>query len=309
MIYTVTLNPAMDCVMQMDEFVTGRTNRASGAFCHPGGKGVNVSLVLHTLGIRNTATGFLAGFTGEEIRKQLRMKLKIKSSCDFEMLKKGCTRINVKVCGKEETEINGIGAIPEKEDIEQLFEKLSKAGSGDVVVLAGNIPKGIDAGIYAEIMKRAEGKGVSFVVDTEGGALLRTLPYKPFLIKPNQHELEALFRIKINTIEEVIECGQKLRDKGARNVLVSMGKDGSVLLAEDGSVHILPAIKGETVSTVGAGDSMVAGFIAGWKRYMDYSKAHLLGAAAGAACAFSERLPDRREITSALDRLESVLGE
>ncbi len=307
MIYTVTLNPAMDCVMQVDEFVTGRTNRASGAFCTPGGKGINVSLVLNALGIRSIATGFLAGFTGEEIKKQL--KGQMRSGCNFVMLKKGCTRINVKVSSREETEINGAGVIPEKEELEKLLEKLSKTSHGDIVVLAGNIPKGIDAGIYADIMKKAEGKGVDFVVDTEGGALLRTLPFKPFLIKPNQHELEALFRVKINTMDEVIECGQKLRDKGARNVLVSMADAGSVLLAEDGSVRVVPAVKGEAVNTVGAGDSMVAGFIAGWTRYMDYTKAHHLGTAAGAACAFSERLPERKDIISALDRLESVLGE
>ncbi len=306
MIYTVTLNPAMDCVMQLDEFVTGRTNRASGAFYSAGGKGVNVSLVLGALGIESIAEGFLAGFTGHEIQRQLNEK---GISGDFVFLEKGSTRINVKIKGKEETELNGVGAEPEEKDTAVLMEKLRAAGEGDIVVLAGSIPKGMGTGIYADIMKQAEGKSVDFVVDTEGEALFRTLPYKPFLIKPNQHELEALFRIKIKTIEEVIECGQKLRDKGARNVLISLGASGSVLLADDGSVCVVPAVKGEAVNTVGSGDSMVAGFIAGWINHRDYAAAHRLGTAAGAACAFSEGLPERKDIISALERLESVFGE
>lgn len=300
MIYTVTLNPAIDCVMHLDKFNAGCTNRASGAFCIAGGKGVNVSQVLKSLGKESILLGFLAGFTGREIERQLTEK---GCRCDFIMLPEGFTRINIKLNGSEETEINGTGAPISESDRERLFEKLKKLGRGDILVLAGSIPKGLSADIYSDIMELLSGTGADIAVDTEGKALLNTLRHRPFLIKPNNHELGAIFGCEISTPEDAAKYGIILRQQGARNVLVSMAGDGAVLCAEDGKVYFQAAAKGRVINSVGAGDSMVAGFIAGFTEKRDYAYALKLGTAAGAATAFSEELAAKEDIEEILTGL------
>lgn len=302
MIYTLTLNPAIDYVIKLDTLKTGCTNRASGTFCLAGGKGVNVSQVLMELGYESILTGFAAGFTGEELVRQLE---EMGCRCDFVKPRKGFTRINVKLKAEDETEINGIGTDITDEEKESLLRKLSTLREGDVLVLAGSIPKSLSTGIYSEIMESLSGRGVLFVVDTEGQALLDTLRFKPFLIKPNNHELGAIFGCSTDTAEAAAEYGQKLRELGAQNVIVSLAGDGAVLCAADGQVYFQPAAKGSVVNSVGAGDSMVAGFLAGWLSTGSYPAALKTGTAAGAATAFSTGLAEKSEI----DRILSELVE
>lgn len=304
MIYTLTLNPAIDLVMQLEALKTGCTNRASGAFCLAGGKGVNVSQVLRELGRDSVLTGFAAGFTGEELVRQLREK---GCNCDFVMLEKGFTRINVKLHAGEETEINSQGDEITDDEKSRLLRKLSALGNGDILVLAGSIPKGLGKGIYSEIMAGLSERGVLFIVDTEGQALLDTLEHRPFLIKPNNHELGAIFGCTVDTAEKSAEYGFKLQEMGARNVLVSMAGAGAVLCAENGEVYFQPAAKGTVVNSVGAGDSMVAGFLAGWLDSGDYQTALHTGTAAGAATAFSQELARAEDIERIMSRLEAAV--
>ena len=283
MIYTVTFNPSLDYIVSVDDFKLGLTNRTSSELMLPGGKGINVSTVLMNLGIENTALGFTAGFVGEEIIRRLQ-EMGVKS--DFIQISEGVSRINVKLKSIDGTEINGAGPVISKDKVEELMKKLDELGEGDVLFLAGSIPSSMPDDMYEQIMARLDKKGVMIVVDAT----------KDLLVKPNNHELGEIFGVKLKTREDVIPYGKKLQEKGARNVLISMAGEGAVLVAEDGQVYKEPAPKGTLVNGVGAGDSMVAGFVAGWMEKKDYKHAFHMGIAAGSASAFSENLATEEEI-------------
>ena len=285
MIYTVTFNPSLDYIVSVNDFQLGLTNRTDSELILPGGKGINVSTILMNLGIDSTAFGFAAGFTGEEIIREVEA-MGIRS--DFIKIDRGISRINLKLKNIDGTEINGSGPEISEEKIEELLRKLDILGEGDILVLAGSIPASMPADMYSTIMERLQHKNVTFIVDATKDLLINVLKYKPFLIKPNNHELGELFDVKLTTREEVIPYGKKLQKQGARNVLISMAGEGAVLVAEDGSVYEAPAPKGTLVNAVGAGDSMVAGFTAGWIEKKDYRHAFYMGVSAGSASAFSE---------------------
>ena len=293
MIYTVTFNPSLDYIVSVEDFKLGLTNRTSSELILPGGKGINVSTVLGNLGIENTALGFLAGFTGKEIERRLK---EMGVASDFIEINEGVSRINLKLKSIDGTEINGSGPVISPEDVEKLMEKLDKLGEGDVLFLAGSIPTSMPDDMYQKIMAKLDGKGVMIVVDATRDLLLNVLEYHPFLIKPNNHELGDIFGVKLSEREEVVPYAKKLQEKGAVNVLVSMAGKGAVLLAEDGSVYAAEAPKGTLKNGVGAGDSMVAGFLAGYGESGDYEHAFRMGLAAGSASAFSEQLATKNEI-------------
>ena len=300
MIYTVTFNPSLDYIVSVNDFQLGLTNRTDSELILPGGKGINVSTILMNLGIDSTAFGFAAGFTGEEIIREVEA-MGIRS--DFIKIDSGISRINLKLKNIDGTEINGSGPEISEEKIEELLRKLDILGEGDILVLAGSIPASMPADMYSTIMERLQHKNVTFIVDATKDLLINVLKYKPFLIKPNNHELGELFDVKLTTREEVIPYGKKLQKQGARNVLISMAGEGAVLVAEDGSVYEAPAPKGTLVNAVGAGDSMVAGFTAGWIEKKDYRHAFFMGVSAGSASAFSEYLATKEEI---MDLYEKV---
>ncbi len=300
MIYTVTFNPSLDYIVSVNDFQLGLTNRTDSELILPGGKGINVSTILMNLGIDSTAFGFAAGFTGEEIIREVEA-MGIRS--DFIKIDSGISRINLKLKNIDGTEINGSGPEISEEKIEELLRKLDILGEGDILVLAGSIPASMPADMYSTIMERLQHKNVTFIVDATKDLLINVLKYKPFLIKPNNHELGELFYVKLTTREEVIPYGKKLQKQGARNVLISMAGEGAVLVAEDGSVYEAPAPKGTLVNAVGAGDSMVAGFTAGWIEKKDYRHAFYMGVSAGSASAFSEYLATKEEI---MDLYEKV---
>ena len=300
MIYTVTFNPSLDYIVSVNDFQLGLTNRTDSELILPGGKGINVSTILMNLGIDSTAFGFAAGFTGEEIIREVEA-MGIRS--DFIKIDSGISRINLKLKNIDGTEINGSGPEISEEKIEELLRKLDILGEGDILVLAGSIPASMPADMYSTIMERLQHKNVTFIVDATKDLLINVLKYKPFLIKPNNHELGELFDVKLTTREEVIPYGKKLQKQGARNVLISRAGEGAVLVAEDGSVYEAPAPKGTLVNAVGAGDSMVAGFTAGWIEKKDYRHAFYMGVSAGSASAFSEYLATKEEI---MDLYEKV---
>ena len=300
MIYTVTFNPPLDYIVSMNGFELGRTNRTTGEQMFPGGKGINVSIVLGNLGIENTALGFTAGFTGEQIEREVQ---KIGLRTDFIHIEEGFSRINVKLKDYDGTEINGMGPEIGKMHVKELFGKLDRLGAGDILVLAGSIPKSLPDSIYSDILGRLQDKGVLFVVDATKDLLLNVLQYKPFLIKPNNYELGEIYDVTLETREEVVPYARKLQEKGARNVLVSMAGQGAVLVDEKNAVHTLAAPQGKLVNAVGAGDSMVAGFVAGWTKQQDYDYAFRMGIAAGSASAFSELLATRQEIEQVYETL------
>ena len=299
MIYTVTFNPALDYVVRLPAFEPGAVNRTESEDIQLGGKGINVSCVLGQLGFKSVALGFVAGFTGEAVEAGLARR---GVNADFIRLPEGLTRINVKIKASVETEINGQGPAIPAEALEELFQKLDRLAAGDVLVLAGSIPASLPSDIYQRILERLAPKGVLCAVDATGELLVKVLPYKPFLIKPNNHELGEIFGRTLSTDEEIVECARLLQQKGARNVLVSMAGDGALLLDEGGNVHRLEAFKGKVKNSVGAGDSMVAGFVAGWLEKGDYAWALRLGSACGSATAFSDTLATRTEIESLLNR-------
>lgn len=300
MIYTVTFNPSLDYIVSVDNFALGKTNRTVKEQLLPGGKGINVSTVLQNLGIETTALGFVAGFSGREI---IRMTEEIGFQCDFITIPDGFSRINVKMTDFDGTEINGKGPVIGNDAVEALMEKLRQLDEGDTLVLAGSIPGSMPDSIYRDILAELGGKGVLFVVDATKDLLLNVLPYRPFLIKPNNHELGEIFGVKIETREEVEPYARKLQEMGARNVLVSMAGQGAVLLDENQEVHMLPAPKGVLVNAVGAGDSMVAGFLAGWTEKQEYAHAFKMGISAGSASAFSELLATKEEIKTVFDSI------
>lgn len=298
MIYTVTFNPSLDYIVRLDDFAAGRINRVNYEQVLAGGKGINVSIVLKNLGLDNTALGFLAGFTGEEIKSQLN---DFGVASDFVQLEKGFSRINVKAKAKSETEINGQGPDISEEKREELFKKLDKLTNGDTLVLAGSIPKTLPDDIYENIMARLDGRGIRIIVDAEKNLLLNVLKYHPFLIKPNNHELGDMFGIELKSDEEIIAHAKKLQEKGAANVLISMAGDGAILLTSDGTVYKCAAPKGKLVNSVGAGDSMVAGFITGYTESGgDFEQAFYMGVATGSASAFSANLATRAEVEKLL---------
>ena len=301
MIYTVTFNPAIDYVVHMsDELLAGMTNRTLSEECYFGGKGINVSTVLKNLGYDSTALGFVAGFTGSAIEESVK-KRGIKA--DFITLPEGISRINVKIKGQEETEINAQGpSIPEAA-LDELFDKLAVLSDEDVLILAGSIPSSLPRDIYERILALLDGKGVRIVVDATGELLKNVLKYHPFLIKPNNHELGEMFGKPLTTTSEYLEYGAKLQEMGARNVLISLAGDGALLLTESGDSYSMPAPKGVVKNSVGAGDSMVAGFIAGYLRCGSYEEALKLGTAAGSATAFCDDLADAETISNIYDKL------
>ena len=300
MIYTVTFNPSLDYIVSVDDFKLGLTNRTSSELILPGGKGTNVSTVLKNLGLESTALGFVAGFTGNEIVKRLN-DMGIKS--DFISIENGISRINLKLKSIDGTEINGAGPDISEEKVNELMDKLNQLKEGDVLVLAGSILSSMSDNIYRDIMADLKDRGVMIVVDATKDLLLNVLEYHPFLIKPNNHELGEIFDVKLTTREEVIPYGRKLQEKGARNVLVSMAGEGAVLIAEDGQVFDAPAPKGKLINGVGAGDSMVAGFVAGWIEKQDYEYAFHMGVASGSASAFSENLATKEEIINVYNQV------
>lgn len=302
MIYTITFNPSLDYIVDVKDFKTGIVNRTEGEKIFPGGKGVNVSMVLKNLGADSIALGFEAGFTGKEIGRLLDEK-GIKT--DFITVKEGNSRINIKLRSAEETEINGQGPEIEKEDIEKLYGKLDKLQKGDCLVLAGSIPGVMPSSSYKDIMEYLKEKDIKIVVDATRELLTNVLCYKPFLIKPNNHELGEIFGVEINSKEDAIKYAIKFQEKGARNVLVSMAKDGAVMVTEDGQKLSSEAPKGEVKNSVGAGDSMVAGFLYGYLISESYEEAFKYGLATGSASAFSEGMATKADVEKLLQQLSS----
>lgn len=300
MIYTVTFNPALDYVMKVEKLRYDDINRTYGEELNYGGKGINVSAVLSTLGVENVALGFKAGFTGEKLEEMLRQD-GIKT--DFISLAKGNTRINVKIKSDTELDINACGPEISGEEVEKLFEKIASLKQGDVLVLAGSVPKELPSDIYEQILAKTSENGVEAVVDSTGELLLNVLKYKPFLIKPNNFELGDLFGVKIKNEEEIIRYAKELQKIGARNVLVSRGKDGALLIDENQNTYSIGIIPGKPLNSVGCGDSMVAGFVAGYLEKQDYAYALKLGSACSNATAFSYSLANAQGIRDAFEKL------
>ena len=300
MIYTVTFNPAIDYVVHFPRLQPGEINRNEAEEFQFGGKGINVSNVLRTLGFDTVALGFVAGFIGEGFEKGL-SEMGLKN--DLIHVKEGMTRINVKVKAAEETEINGIGPVITEADMEQLYEKLDRIGPEDLLVLSGSIPKCLPGDTYERIMARLDGRGIPIAVDATKDLLVNVLKYHPFLIKPNNHELGEIFGKVLKTDEEIADCARKLQEMGGRNILVSRAGDGALLLDENGRVHRIGCPKGKVLNSVGAGDSMVAGFLAGWLGKGDYDYALKLGTATGSATAFSIGLAEKPLIEQLLATL------
>lgn len=297
MIYTVTFNPALDYLMYVSELQSDDINRTEKEQLFYGGKGINVSVILTRLGVKNKALGFLAGFSGHQLEDMLNAD---NIENDFVYLKNGYTRINVKIKSDKEIDINACGPEISENDIKALFEKLERLEAGDYLVLAGSIPKSLPDNIYEKILDKLNGKGIDFVVDATGDLLKNVLKYKPFMIKPNHHELGEIFSTEIKTLDDIKKYGKMLQDMGARNVLVSRGKDGAALLDENGNIHTMGNVPGKIISSVGCGDSMVAGFIAGYCKTKDYAYALKLGSACGNATAFSSNLATSEEIEKML---------
>lgn len=293
MVYTVTLNPALDYVMKLKALRTDDINRTDGEEIYYGGKGINVSVILTQLGIPNTALGFLGGFTGKKLEEMLKND---NVSCDFNYLENGDTRINVKIKADKEIDLNACGPEITKEDMQSFLRKLDGIKSGDYLILAGSIPNTLPDDIYEQILERVGDRNINCVVDATGDLLKNVLKYKPFLIKPNHHELGDLFSVQIKSDDDIVKYSKKLQEMGAKNVLVSMAKDGAMLTDENGCVHKIGNAKGKLINSVGCGDSMVAGFTAGYIKTADYSYALRLGSACGNATAFSEKLATREEI-------------
>ena len=298
MIYTVTFNPSIDYIVRLEDLTVGEINRVNYEQILPGGKGINVSIVLKNLGHESTALGFLAGFTGTAMQQMLHS---FGVTDDFVRLDEGFSRINVKIKAGRETEINGQGPVITEEAQRTLFEKLDRLKSGDTLVLAGSIPNTLPDDIYERIMEHLEGRGIRIVVDATKNLLRRVLKYRPFLIKPNNHELGEMFGVDLKTDDEIVYHAKKLQEEGATNVLISMAGDGAILLTSEGVFYRSAAPKGTLVNSVGAGDSMVAGFLAGFMESNgDYERAFYMGVATGSASAFSENLATREEALALL---------
>lgn len=300
MIYTLTVNPAIDYVIHVDDLKPGEVNRSSSEQIFFGGKGINVSFVLNTLGIESTALGFIAGFTGDEIERRLK-ELDIKT--DFVKLEHGNTRINVKLKADKETDINGQGPSISDDKLEEFFKKTDKLKKGDLLVIAGSVPNTLPKDIYQQIMSRLYENGIGFVVDATGDLLKKALQYKPFLIKPNSIELGEIVGRELKDTDDIVAAAKQMQSLGAKNVLVSMAADGAVLITENGDVHKIGTVSGKVKNSVGAGDSMVAGFLAGYMQNGDYEYALKLGTAAGGATAFSDGLAEKELIYDLIKQL------
>lgn len=293
MVYTITLNPALDYVMKVGKLRYDDINRSKSEEIYYGGKGINVSVILTRLGVHNKALGFVAGFTGRKLEQML---VDEGIDCDFNRLSNGQTRINVKIKADTELDVNASGPDISEDDIKDLMDKLDDIGEDDYLVLAGSIPSTLPDDIYERILSRLQSRGVNFIVDATGDLLKKALPYKPFLVKPNHHELGDLFGVETKTEEDIVKYARKVQEMGARNVLVSRAKDGTTLIDENSNVTTFANVDGELVNSVGCGDSMVAGFLAGYINKKDYAYALKLGAACGNATAFSEELATADEI-------------
>ncbi|WP_296080642.1 1-phosphofructokinase [uncultured Eubacterium sp.] len=298
MVYTITLNPALDYVMKVGKLRYDDINRSASEEIYYGGKGINVSVILTRLGVHNKALGFVAGFTGRKLEQML---VEEGIDCDFNRLKEGQTRINVKIKADTELDVNAQGPDISEQEIGELMEKLDDIKEGDYLVLAGSIPSTLPDDIYERILARLQKRNVNFVVDATGDLLKNVLPYKPFLVKPNHHELGDLFGVETKTEEDIVKYAKKVQEMGARNVLVSRAKDGATLIDENGNVTTFGNVDGKVVNSVGCGDSMVAGFVAGYINKKDYAYALKLGAACGNATAFSEELATADEIKHIFD--------
>lgn len=305
MIYTVTFNPSLDYVIQVDKLVPGEINRTTHEAVYPGGKGNNVSVILSNLGHSSKALGFTAGFTGEALENMLK-----EFGCDtaFIRLPEGSTRINVKINAGEETEINGQGPVITEEAQSALFEQLDALKKEDILVLAGSIPNTLPSDIYERILEHLQGRGIHFVVDATKELLLKVLKYHPFLIKPNNHELGEMFGVTLKTRDEIVTYAKKLQKMGAENVLVSMAGDGAILLTEDGIIYKAKPPKGKVLNSVGAGDSMVAGFLTGYLNTGEYEKAFRLGVVTGSATAFQYWLATKEDIVALMEDKPETYG-
>lgn len=301
MIYTVTFNPALDYVVQVPGLRPGEVNRTVREELYYGGKGINVSTILNELGVPTVAWGFVAGFTGRAIEEGVRAR---GVSTDFIPLDTGFSRINVKIQADGQTEINGQGPTIDEKSLALLYDKIDTLTADDTLVLAGSVPPCLPDDVYRRLLARLAGRGAAAVVDATGDLLRSVLPYRPFLIKPNHKELGELFGRTLHGEDDLIACARQLRREGARNVLVSRGGEGALLVAEDDTVHSIDALPGQAVNAVGAGDSMVAGFLAGWIHTGDYRQALRWGAAAGTATAFAPGLATRQDIDTLLHTLE-----
>ncbi|MCH5264541.1 MAG: 1-phosphofructokinase [Lachnospiraceae bacterium] len=304
MIYTVTFNPSLDYIVSVEDLKLGVVNRTNRELMYPGGKGINVSLVLRNLGYDSTALGFQAGFTGKEIARLMEEQ---GIQPDFIEVKNGISRINVKIRSNEESEINGMGPEISREDIDKLYARLDKLEEGDTLVLAGSIPSVMPKTMYRDIMEHVSGKKLQIAVDATQDLLRNVLKYHPFLIKPNNYELGEIYGVEIHTRDEVVPYAQKLQEEGARNVLVSMAGEGAVLLTETGEVYQTEAPKGKVQNSVGAGDSMVAGFIAGYLVSKDYEQAFYMGVCTGSASAFSEGMATKEAVQNLLGQFGKQL--
>lgn len=298
MICTLTLNPSLDYIVTVDHFQVGATNRTSDDFILPGGKGINVSIVLQNLGLENKALGFLAGFTGKALESMVK---EAGINAEFLWVEKGDTRINVKLRSDQETEINGRGPVITEEDIAKLVSRLKELKRGDTLIISGAIPSSLPQTLYKDIMGRLAGRGIRVVVDATKELLLNVLPLRPFLIKPNQHEIEEMFHVTLNSLDDIEVYARKLQEGGAMNVLVSMGGDGALLIDETGKRHFAPAPAGKLKNSVGAGDSMVAGFMAGYLKSGNYDEAFKTGVCTGSASAFSDLLATEEEVRQLME--------
>ena len=305
MIYTVTFNPALDYIVYTDQLNMGTINMMNKEQVFAGGKGVNVSIVLKNLGYDSVAMGFLAGFTGDEIERQLKAH---DVQTDFIKLKNGMSRMNIKLKSVMETEINGAGPEVTAEAIKEFEQRMEQLERGDYLVLSGSTPALMDDNVYGELMKSLEGQGVHFCVDATKGLLLKSLPYHPFLIKPNKRELEEFFDVTLYTKKDIIEYAAKLKERGAQNVLVSLGGDGAVLLAKDGKLYEVKAPEGRVINSVGAGDSMVAGFLAGYIHTQDYMSALKVGVAAGTSSAFQDGYATKEQVIEMYGKLNGTVS-
>lgn len=301
MIYTVTFNPSLDYIVQVDDFKTGIVNRTTNELILAGGKGINVSIVLKNLGHESTAFGFVGGFTGDALKESLKQQ---GISTDFITVQEGFTRINVKMKSDDETEINGQGPRITNDNINELYSKLDALNEDDILVISGSIPSTLPSDMYENIMSRLDGKNMRIIVDATRDLLVNVLKYHPFLIKPNNIELGEIFDVGLKTREEVIPYAKKLQELGARNVLVSMAGEGAVFVSEEGDIYESNAPKGTVVNSVGAGDSMVAGFLAGVIEKKDYQYAFEMGICSGSASAFSDHLAKREEVEALISELK-----
>ncbi len=297
MIYTLTVNPSLDYIVDVENFQAGTVNRTTNEQLFAGGKGINVSIVLHNLGLENKALGFTAGFTGNELESLLNKK---GVQTDFIKVQEGFSRINVKLRSQKESEINGQGPKLGKQEVESLYKKLDELCADDILVLAGSIPQTLPQTFYSDIMARLSQKNVQFVVDATRDLLKKSLAFKPFMVKPNNHELGEIFGVELSSRKEVIPYAEKFREMGAKNVLVSMAGKGAVLASEDGNIYEGDAPECTLVNSVGAGDSMVAGFIAGWKQSGSYKEALKMGLCTGTASAASEELATKEDVEKIL---------